>query len=518
MNMILNPVNRRFAIINDKLTLYGLTDSQKAEYKKELTFDNPAYASAQRYSRYSVTRIPPYLTYYQDKGDSFVVPVGCKIPEKFAVKDLRVYSTIPVPKFCLELRDTQREAAEAFISKNNSTTPCGCVQLNTGKGKSILGLYLASYYSCKTLIVVHKDDLVTGWKKDIALAFDGKVNPGLIKAKSRVVGDFITIATVQTLNRLSTEELEELYNTFSFIIQDEQHHCASTSFSLVNNFKARYRLGLTATPERADGLTHVLNLYFGGFCFQHTATAEDEDILPVRVVQKVVPVYFNPVCDVVRLNGKLLYRIKSLFAKKDEILKDSQVRLSEIPYSSRPKVQYQTIDDFVVRQAISLIIPDIVKEYRAGHSCVVFFTLKEHCRLYYDALKEFIPEDSMGLYYGDTADNQSILYKAESNRQFVTLTTYAKATEGTNVKQWEVEFLVSSINNGKNAEQAVGRIRRVKEGKLDKAIVYDYIYPQVYSFVSHSRTREDRYRKLFFEIESPSTQFGLFKRGYSSRI
>lgn len=498
------------------LTLYGLSLDDLDKVKKDLTFSNPLYATTQRYSKYAYTTVPPYLTYYKEHSDCIEVPIGYNLTKIHIgdIIDTRVYDKIDVAPFVLELRDSQKEAAESYI-KSNHNTPFlrGSIQMPTGKGKSILGLYLASVLSCKTLIVVHKDDLVTGWQKDIALAFDNKVNPGLIKAKSKRVGHFLTIATVQTLNRLSPEELSSLYDQFGFVIQDEMHHCPASSFEVVSNFRARYKLGLTATPERTDGLAHVMNLYFGDFCYRFKHDVEDKDILPVKVIVRNNPLYFNPSCKAHRRGEKTFYKIEDLACPEDKKLTEGQKRLSEIPYNDRPKVPFQVIDDFVVRGIKEFVCQDIIKEYDKGHSCIVFFTQKEHCRLYYDCLLESVSSDHLGLFYGDNANNNEVLEKAEKTRKFITLTTYAKATEGTNVKQWEVEFLVSSINNEKNTEQAVGRIRRTKEGKINPVIVYDYRTPKVYSVASHGKTRDARYRQLHFSFEGEKFR-GLFSRGY----
>lgn len=512
----LRKVRRVDLQYNSRLTLSGLSQEEIDKVKKDLTFDNPLYATTQRYSKYAYTTVPPYLTYYTEHRTSIEVPIGYSLAD-FRIGNIiesRVYERLDnVAPFVLELRDSQREAAESYLSHNiNSPILNGSIQMPTGKGKSILGLYLASVLSCKTLIVVHKDDLVTGWKNDIALAFDNKVNPGLIKAKSRRVGHFITIATVQTLNRLSAEELQDLYNQFGFVIQDEMHHCPATSFEVVSNFRARYKLGLTATPERTDGLAHVMNLYFGDFCYRYEHTEDDKDILPAKVIVRSNDLYFNPLCEA-RNGGK--YKVVDLHYPEGKSLSESQKRLSDVPYKDRPSIPFQTIDDFVVRNIIEFVCQDIIAEYNRGHSCVVFFTLKEHCRLYYERLLESVSPDHLGLYYGDNPNNDEVLKKAENNRKFITLTTYAKATEGTNVKQWEVEFLVSSINNEKNTEQAVGRVRRTKEGKkISPVLIYDYRTPRVYSVSSHGKTRDARYRQLRFEQEGVKRSSGLFSRGF----
>ena len=516
--MKLKKIHRVGLELSSSAYISGLVPEELDRIKKDLTFDNPAYATTQRYSKYAYTTVPPYLTYYKEHKGYIEVPIGYDL-SRFYVNtfvDNRVYEEINTAPFVLELRDTQKEAAESYLTANKEAYPLkGSIQMPTGKGKSILGLYLASVLSCKTLIVVHKDDLVTGWQDDIALAFDNKVNAGLIKAKSRRVGHFLTIATVQTLNRLSAEELDDLYNQFGFVIQDEMHHCPASSFEVVSNFRSMYKLGLTATPERSDGLAHVMNLYFGDFCyrFKQEADVEDKDILPVKVIVRNNPLYFNPLCKSQKLRDRTIYKIHDLAFPEGKVPADNEVRLSDIPYKDRPKVPFQVIDDFVVRGIKEQVCRDVIEEYFKGHSCIVFFTQKEHCRLYYDYLLERVPECDLGLYYGDNPDNEAVLEKARKKRKFVTLTTYAKATEGTNVKQWEVEFLASSINNEKNTEQAVGRIRRTNEGKLNPVLLYDYRTPKVYSVSSHGKTRDSRYRHLHFSFEGEKFR-GLFSRGY----
>lgn len=503
------------ATIQEDIILQGLSIDDMKEIKDELTFDNPEYANVKKYSRYSYTRVSPSLFYFKLLSNHRIsVPIGFDVSKyTHNIKDNRVYFALDTfPKFNLTLRDEQEIAANAYLEANSGPELKGSIQLPTGKGKSILALYLASIYKTKTLVVVHKDDLVKGWRDDIALCFP-EMKVGLIKAKSRVVGDYITIATVQTLNRLSEEELSELYQTFGFVIQDEMHHCPASSFGIVSKFNARYKLGLTATPERSDGLAHVMKLYFGDFCYKYKAKSakEEKDILPVKVITRTIPMSLIPLC---KKSGKS-YVISDLSYSGARPTPTNTKLITDIPYADRPRVQFQSLDDVVVRSIIEAVCHDIVSEYNKGRSCIAFFTLKEHCRLYQEFLHEEmeVPLEDIGLYYGDNPDNEAVRNKAENQRKFITLATYAKATEGTNVKQWEVEFLVSSINNGKNVEQAAGRVRRIKGGKISTALIYDYRFPHVYSFSSHGATRDQRYSELNFQY--PTQNRSLFTRGYN---
>lgn len=525
--MILKRNTRPHVSLSSVKTITNLTCEQIENIKESLTYTNPEYVNAKRFSGYKNIRIPEYLMYYRKIPHGIVVPVGydCnKLCETYY--DFRTYALCDsVPPFVLTLREDQREAAEAYLREN--TKPCtvkGLIQLPTGKGKTIVGLYLAAKLKQRTLVIVHKSDLVRGWTKDAKLAFDNKVSVGIYGGGKKKLGDFITVATVQTLMRLTSEELSELVNYFGFVIVDEVHHIAASSYDLINELSARYKLGLTATPERKDGLSNLMTDYLGGFCYQYKQKTEDEekDILPVDVIIKSPSVYFDPVCKVFkRPSGAVDYRIDNLYAPLTYVLLDDEIRLSEIPYAKRPKILFSDVENFVVldNTYIDMAVKDMKREISEGRSCIAFFRRKEHCSLYYHRLvRAGVPENVVQIYNGDCSAKQleECMQKAESKEALMTLTTYSKSTEGTDVRAWEVEFLIGSVNDGKSAEQAVGRIRRVKSGKLKRARLYDYDLSSVPMFSKHIKTRVQRYQKLGFRfVENSRKSRDLFTRGYN---
>lgn len=520
--------------IRNQLTISGLNSDQITLVKEALTFDNPAYKSAKKYGRSKYISIPQYLFYYTERSERrpdgtrtkvLEVPFGFDIdkvlpelkdsPEVEWIDERNGFEgddcRVDFPPFLLTLREDQRKAVRPFMKHLSGN---GIVQLPTGKGKSILALYLAQLLGVRTLILVHKDDLVVGWKKDIELCFGGKIHTGLIKAKKREVGHHITIATVQTLSRMSEEELSQYTNQFGFVVQDEVHHIGLNMFNLIGKFNSLFKLGLSATPTREDGLDFTFDLFLGGIAYKHVIREDDEDILPVRVITKQSRARYKPF---VYDNGVFNYYD---YSEKD--LPDEVEFLEDIEYKDRPRISFLEIDDNLVRNRKHkiMVCKDVIEHYRQGHSCLVLFTQKEHIRIYYRYLKRFIPSYQILLFYGDSKeDTQTMMNKAESKECLVTLATYAKATEGTNVKSWEVEFLVSSINNKKNTEQASGRIRRSKEGKMKPVLLYDYRFSNSYSLSKHGATRDSVYKELKFdyvpEVSKRRPQKGLFSRGYS---
>lgn len=500
------------------LNVYGLNDIQISKIKDDLTFNNPAYLSAKRFAKNpQIVRIPPYVIYYDrgidSKGNKFIsVPVGYDISSVVNNFDYEEHTVsykveYPLIEENIQLRDNQTEAVISFIKQNKERNDKrGLIVLPTGKGKSIVGIYLAAHFGEKTLIVVHKDDLVVGWKKDIDLCFGGKLETGLIKAKAREIGKQITIATIQTLNRLDKDTVEDLSNTFGMIIIDEAHHCPASSYDFLMRLKPKYRLGLTATPERSDGLSHLLNLHFGGIAYEYEVKENEEDILSVEVISKSLNIYVDPVLELINKKTHRYSLIDDIDKWKNPFsLSDREYTYTSVPYKYRPQISNQVIEDVVLTDEfiIDSIIGDIYKEFNKGSNIVCFFTQKKHIDLYYKELIKLLKKEKIQKFYGDSdLSSEQIIENAENGGIKITLATYAKGTEGTNVKAWDTEFLISSVNNGKTVEQAAGRIRRVKEGKRKVARIYDYSFPRVAILRSHFATRLARYQKLGFIIKN----------------
>lgn len=495
----------------DGQMLYNVNIADQEKIENALTFNNPKYTQAKRYSRSGYTSVPKYITFYHRYKDHIKVPIGINIPELLErecdIKDLRSDVIVKYPPFKMTLREDQETAKQSYMSEQTKEYPKSLIHLPTGKGKTVLALNIAYELKQRTLILVHKDDLVVGWKKDIEDAFGGKVGVGLIKAQSRTIGKHFTIATVQTISKMSKDELEGYVNQFGLVIQDECHHIGLNMFNIIDQFNSKYKLGLSATPVRKDGLSFTFDLFLGGMCYVHKYTQEDDDIMSVKVEKRNTKAMFVPF-----VYEGAIYNVAD-FSKEE--LPTDLVLLKDLPYEDRPKITYAEIDNSVVLSTIYKIqvCKDVLTHYKKGNSCLLLFQYKDQIRSYYSYLKRYIPSDKILLYYGDSKEKvNDMIEKAESKECLVTLATFAKATEGTNVKAWEVEFLVSSINNEKNVEQAVGRIRRKKKGKIDPVILYDYRSPDVYTFGSHGLTRDKTYRKLKLIVDKKVK--ARYTRGY----
>ncbi|MMZ46491.1 Type III restriction enzyme, res subunit [compost metagenome] len=481
------------AYLSGVTILKGYSHAEKDRIIKDTTLPNPAYESMKKFARGKMrySKIPPNIEYFKDEWGSLIVPRGYVPPFPFQIEeDNTVSSPAQYPKLHIKLRNTQREAAEAWEKMLQSHQPHGVIVLPTGKGKSILGLYLARRTGQKALIVVHKDDLVTGWTKDAKLVLGLRPKQvGIVKSGTFRIGEQITIATVQTLAKLDRAQLGLLRKEFGMIIVDEFHHSAAKIYETVSHFPAKYRLGLTATPVRGDGLTNALHLYFGKIAYEYVDLGGDEDIMPVTV--KIENVMIDPkiptteikrVREVDEDTGKVIYVEREV---------DKKIGIHDVR-------AYSLYDDTYLNQLCNCIIG----EYEKGKSCIVFTHERDHIDVIHERLLQTIPEDKVQQYVGGTttkAAKDLAISRAESKEVLVTIATFHIATEGTNVKAWERAFLASSIANEKDTIQAIGRIRRTKPGKKD-AIVYDFRFPLVPKADRHGKVRDKVYAEKMFTV------------------
>lgn len=501
--------------------IYGVNEEQKEKMINDLCLLNPAYVNAMKYSGYSRVNIPKYLHYYTSNKDTLSTPRGYRIPFNYEIiSDNRLeFFDIHYPKLYVQLRKAQEEAANAYLSNTDN----GTIVVSTGLGKSILGIYLAMKLRQRALIIVQKDDLISGWKNDIMLSL--RLRPkqiGVIKAKEFRIGEQLTVATIQTLSKLEPEQLKLLHSKFSMIILDEAHHAPAKSYDIVNAFPAKYRIALTATDMRNDGLRNVMTFYFGNVCYRYEDTNENTDIIPPKdVIIKVREsnIQYSPPDSYVNSYGREIFAVRTVTGDYKNIWDLDYGEIQELissGYLKRKSLDYHKAKNKIIEnETFNLqVANDVLYEVKNRKSCLVFCSEKEHCRIIRDALLSIgLSERNIQMYYGDSKESkEDMKRRAESKEVLVTIATYAIATEGTNVKAWERIFLAMTIGNEKDTIQAIGRGRRICEGKQN-LIIYDYRHPGIKGIRGHGAKRDAVYHKLGFSLNKIEESKPLFQRG-----
>ena len=132
-----------------------------------------------------------------------------------------------------------------------------------GFGNTVLGTYLIAKRKCNTIVLVHRQPLLEQWRSQIGifLGRDAKSIGQIGGGKRKLTGQ-IDVAMIQSLSRKET--VDDFVAEYGQVIIDECHHLPAVSFERVlSQVKARYVVGLTATPQRRDGHLRIIHMQLG---------------------------------------------------------------------------------------------------------------------------------------------------------------------------------------------------------------------------------------------------------------
>lgn len=163
----------------------------------------------------------------------------------------------------IEQRLYQLEAWDALWQQRASGRTRALLHLATGLGKTSVAAVDVLHYKneeqpgARVLFVSHMNDI----SKQARQTFQ-RVSPDFktgVYTSGRAVTHEVTFATFQSLVR-NLDSFSPQH--FQYIIYDEAHHIEATTFKQVReHFQPQFELGLSATPERADG--RDITDYFG---------------------------------------------------------------------------------------------------------------------------------------------------------------------------------------------------------------------------------------------------------------
>ena len=168
-------------------------------------------------------------------------------------------------KFKGELWEKQQEVIDKFVARISTLHTGFILESPPGSGKTVMGIKMLSILKRTTLVIVPRSNLVSQWidrileYTDIPRSRIGVVEGGNFSFK----GKDIVVALVHTcsLDRGG----DEFKKHFGVALFDEVDRSVppQTFSSVVNMFAARYRIGMSATLERQDGLHVVFEKHIG---------------------------------------------------------------------------------------------------------------------------------------------------------------------------------------------------------------------------------------------------------------
>jgi superfamily II DNA or RNA helicase len=190
------------------------------------------------------------------------------VPKHYGIQQYGMYnsSSRDVPatpdvfwEFRGSIRDSQIPVVNSFLLPEPHD---GILSLQTGGGKTVCALYVASRLKLPTMVLVHNTFLRDQWLERIS-AFLPSARIGHLQGDTVDIEDKdIIVAMLQSVSM--KEYPPSTFQAIGLLIVDECHHIASEAFSqAIPKVTSKYMLGLSATPERKDRLMHVINWFLG---------------------------------------------------------------------------------------------------------------------------------------------------------------------------------------------------------------------------------------------------------------
>ncbi len=235
-------------------------------------FQNPEFYKKQA-MRFSVWDEPRVIGCAGNYHNHIALPRGCLDAALVLLRENAIdceliderYTGTPLNvAFAGTLRLDQEFAVAAMLHHD-----AGVLCAPTAFGKTVTAAAMIARRGVNTLVLVHRTELLKQWQERLQSFLS--VSKGVIGTigggKAKPTGK-IDIAVMQSLSRRG--EVNPLVENYGHVIVDECHHVGAASFdAILKQAKAKYVLGLTATPIRRDGQQPIIFMQCGPT--RHTA-------------------------------------------------------------------------------------------------------------------------------------------------------------------------------------------------------------------------------------------------------
>jgi len=445
----------------------GLPSSLVNRILRLAAFQNPDFYKTQA-MRLSTFGKPRVISCGEELGRHIALPRG-SLDDLVAL--LESYSMTPELddersdgesidlEFAGELRPTQGEAASAVLSDDY-----GVLSAPTGFGKTAVAAYVVAARKVNTLVLVHRRQLLDQWRDRLAMFLNlapssiGQIGGGKVAPTKQ-----LDVAVVQSL--YVNKQVNDLVAQYGQVIVDECHHVSAFSFEQVmRQVKARYVLGMTATPTRKDGHHPIITMQCGPVRFNlSTRSMAESAPFDHRVLPKATSFAFS----------------------------DADAKIHEI-YTG-------LIEDPDRNEQIAR---DLVSAVHAGRSPLLLSSRTKHL----DSLKSlidgkvpnvFVLKGGMGRKQRRAVDEALRAVPTDEPRAILATGSYIG--EGFDDARLDTLLLAMPISWRGTLQQYVGRLHRTYDGKR-VVEVYDYVDTRVTILARMYERRLRGYRALGYSL------------------
>ena len=436
------------------------------QLKQMASFQNPEFYRKQS-MRLSVFSTPRVICCAEIDSGYLSLPRGCFDDVCFLLRDYGINGNIKderfpgrriKAKFQGELNSEQKKAARAII-KNDT----GVFVSPPGTGKTILAIYLIAKRKINTLILTHRKPLMEQWRQQLAMFLGvepqtiGQIGGGKDKATG-----IIDVAMLQSLERKGI--VKDMAADYGFVIVDECHHTSAVSFERVlAQVKAKYVLGLTATPYRRDGHQPIIHMQ----------------------------------C------GSVIYQVKHKDAMRHISRYQVIAKSTEFTYTETEKSAIHDLWPVLVSDAKrnDMIVADVRKVIEEGRFPIILTERREHIDILADRFKEFV--NHLAILHGGVKikARREILTNLRncSERSKAILATGSYIGEGFDDPRLDTLFIVMPISFKGKVVQYAGRLHRQFKGK-EAVYIYDYVDSNVPVLATMYKRRLKTYKAMGYEM------------------
>jgi len=426
-------------------TLANLIYLEKSELPQSLmnrlvrlaAFQNPEFYRAQAL-RMSVWDKPRIIGCAENYPRHVALPRGCLEAVgdllrtngiRLELRDQRQTGDPIQVDFLGQLRADQ-EAAIADIVRHDTGVLCA----PTGFGKTVTAAAIIARRGVNALVLVHRTELLRQWRERLeAFLGVGKDVVGVIGGGRRIPTGRIDIAVTQSLSRHL--EVDSLVENYGHVIVDECHHVGAASVeAILKRVRARFVLGLTATPIRRDGQQPIIFMQCGPI--RHRAGRPSGAPHALEVLPRI---WSNAI---------------------------------ELPAESAIQNVFRSIaDDRARTQAIATAASEA---YQRGRKVLVLTERKDHVDMLHAVLEDLVP--AIFVLHGRMSKRRRLDVLAELETLPVDAPRLVLATgkligEGFDHPPLDTLVLAMPISWKGTLQQYVGRLNREQAAKIDVQII-----------------------------------------------
>lgn len=437
------------------------------QIKQLAAFQNPEFYKRQN-MRLSTFLTPRVICCSEIVDGYLSLPRGCfeevcfivdEYGIKLDIKDERVTGKKSRFKFRGNLTKEQKTAVGKIMKKD-----IGILTAPPGTGKTVMAINAIAKRKTNTLILVHRKPIMEQWRLQLSalLGIDLK-NIGQIGAGKNKANGVLDVAMIQSMEQKGS--VDDKIIDYGFVIVDECHHVSAVSFERVlTQAKAKYILGLTATPYRRDGQQPIIHMQCGAISSQIKQKEADKGIFQCGIIPKTTEFFYD-------------------WSSESNIY-DLWPQL--INYTPRNEQ----------------IVEDIKKVIAEGRFPLILTERKEHL----EALKHML-EDSVeklivlhgGLKNKTRKEMLNNLRDCGNNAGKAILAIGSYIGEGFDEQKLDTLFIAMPISFKGKVVQYAGRLHREHKDKKN-ILIYDYVDQKVSVLLRMYQRRLKTYTALGYDV------------------